>query len=258
MRLRDKVAIITAAGSGAGRAGALIFAREGAKVVIGDIAPKGGGETVKIIRDAGGEASFVQTDVGKIEDVRKLVETTVNLYGKLNILWNHAGIPGPANLEGTEEVEFDRAMAINVKGGFFATKFAIPHMKKAGSGSILFTASVSALRASPNSPSYSLTKGALIPLTLSLAVSLGPYNIRTNCICPAPMYTPMLPVFLDRSGSKGNQFIENTIKVLEEKVPMGRLAKAEDVAYAALFLASDEACYINGVILPVDGGWVAR
>jgi NAD(P)-dependent dehydrogenase (short-subunit alcohol dehydrogenase family) len=258
MRLRDKVAIITAAGSGVGHAGALLFAREGAKVIAGDIDPKGGAETVRIIKDAGGEVSFVKTDVGKVEDVRKLVETAVDIYGKLNILWNHAGIPGPGTLEVTEEVEFDRAMAINVKGGFFATKFAVPLMKKAGSGSIIFTASVSALRASPNSPSYSLTKGGLIPLTLSLAVSLGPYNIRTNCICPAPIYTPMLSVFLDRAGSKGNEFVENAIKALEEKVPMGRLAKAEDVAYAALFLASDDACYINGVILPVDGGWIAR
>jgi NAD(P)-dependent dehydrogenase (short-subunit alcohol dehydrogenase family) len=145
MRLKDKVAIITAAGSGAGRCGALIFAREGAKVIAGDIDPKGGEETVKMIRDAGGEASFVHTDVGKVEDVRNLVETAVGLYGKLNILWNHAGIPGPGTLEATEEAAFDRAMAINVKGGFFATKFAVPHMKKARSGSVLFTASVSAL-----------------------------------------------------------------------------------------------------------------
>ena len=258
MRLKDKVAIITAAGSGAGRVGALIFAREGAKVIAGDIDPIGGEETVKIIRDSGGEASFVHTDVGKVEDVRNLVETAVDLYGKLNILWNHAGIPGPGTLEATEEADFDRAMAINVKGGFFATKFAVPHMKKAGSGSVLFTASVSALRASPNSPSYSLAKGGLIPFTLSLAVYLGPHNIRANCICPAPMYTPMLPVFLDRAKSMGKGFIEDTIKTLEQRSPMGRLAKPEDVANAALFLVSDEASYINGVILQVDGGMVVK
>jgi len=116
--LRDKVAIITAAGLGTGRAAALIFAREGAKVIAGDIDPKGGGETVKMIRDVGREALFVQTDVGKVEDVRRLVESTVDVYGKLDILWNHAGIPGPATLESTEETEFDRAMAINVKGDF--------------------------------------------------------------------------------------------------------------------------------------------
>jgi len=258
MRLKDKVAIVTAAGSGAGRAGAVIFAREGAKVIVGDIDPRGGAETVKSIRDAGGEASFVQTDVGKVEDVRKLVQTAVDIYGKLNILWNHAGIPGPGNLEVTGEAEFDRTMAINLKGGFFATKFAVPHMKEAGTGSILFTASVSALRASPGSPSYSLSKGGLIPLTLSLAVSLGPYNIRANCICPAPMYTPMLPAFLNRGESKENGFVEHAIKALEQKSPMGRLATPEDVAYAALFLVSDEASFINGVILQIDGGMIAR
>ncbi len=158
MRLRDKVAIISAAGSGTGRAGALLFAREGAKVIVGDIDPKGGEETVQMITGEGGEASFVQTDVAKVEDVRKLVEAAVDLYGKLNILWNHAGIPGPGKLEDTEEAEFDRTMTINLKGGFFATKFAVPHMKKAGGGSILFTGSVMALRASPHSPSYSMTR----------------------------------------------------------------------------------------------------
>jgi NAD(P)-dependent dehydrogenase (short-subunit alcohol dehydrogenase family) len=227
-------------------------------VVVGDIDPEGGGETVRVIKNAGGEASFVQTDVGRVEDVRRLVEAAVDLYGKLNILWNHAGVPGPGDLEMTEEAEFDRSMAINVKGGFFATKFAVPHMKKAGSGSIVFTASVSALRASPSSPSYSLAKGALIPLTLSLAANLGPHNIRTNCICPGPIHTPMLQVFLNRAGSQESGVVENAIKSLEQKSPMGRLAKPEDVAYAALFLVSDEASHINGVILQVDGGMIAK
>jgi NAD(P)-dependent dehydrogenase (short-subunit alcohol dehydrogenase family) len=258
MRLKDKVAIITAGGSGVGRAGAVLFAREGAKVVVGDIDPKGGSETVSIVKDAGGEASFVRTDIAKVEDVKELVETTVKVYGKLNILWNHAGIPGPGSLESTEEDEFDRAMAINIKGGFFAAKFAVPHMTKAGGGSILFTASISALRASPTSPTYSLSKGALVPLTMSLAASLGPHNIRTNCICPGPIHTPMLEGFLNRSGNTDPGFMENITKMVEQKSPLGRLAHAEDVAYAALYLASDEASYVNGVIFPVDGGMIVK
>jgi len=129
MRLKDKVAIISAAGSGSGRAGAVLFAREGAKVVVGDIDPKGGQETVKLVKGAGGEAIFVPVDCGKVADMRKLIDTTMQTYGRLNILWNHAGIPGPGTLETTEEDAFDRAMAINVKGCFFASKFAVPCMK---------------------------------------------------------------------------------------------------------------------------------
>ena len=258
MLLRDKVAIITAAGSGVGRAGAILFAREGAKVVVGDIDPEGGTETVNLVKDEGGEASFVQTDVGKVEDLRRLVEKTIDLYGKLNVLWNHAGIPGPGGLEDVEEADFDKAIAVNTKSGFFATKFAIPHIKKAGNGSILFTASIAALRASPVSPTYSLTKAALISLTLSLAAYLGPNNIRANCICPGPIYTPMLEKFINRAGIKEPGFVENAIKGFEQKSPLGRLATAEDIASAALYLASDNASYVNGVIFPVDGGLIVK
>jgi NAD(P)-dependent dehydrogenase (short-subunit alcohol dehydrogenase family) len=258
MRLKDKVAIITAAGSGSGRAGALIFAREGAKVVGGDISSTAGQETVDMVKKAGGEATFVQVDVGKVEDMRRLIDTTVKAYGKINILWNHAGIPGPGLIEDTEEDAFDKAIRVNIKGGFFATKFVIPHMKKAGSGSIIFTASVAALRASPWSPSYSLAKGGLIPFTMSLAVYLGPHNIRANCICPGGIDSPMLRVFVDRTGSMKEDVKENTIKEVMKKNPIPRLATPEDIANAALFLASDEASYINGAILPVDGGLIAR
>lgn len=258
MRLEDKVAIITAGGSGSGRAGALVFAREGAKVTVGDIDPQGGEETVRMIKNDGGEASFFRVDCGKVEDVRRLVGAAIDTYGRLDILWNHAGIPGPGTLETTEEEDFDRAMAINVKGGFFAAKFAVPYLKEAGGGSIIFTASVSALRASPWSPSYSLAKGGLITLVMSLAVYLGPYNIRTNCLCPAGIDTPMLRVFTDRAGSMKRGDLEKTIQGLAEKSPIRRLALPEDIAYAALFLASDESAYINGVAIPIDGGKIAR
>jgi NAD(P)-dependent dehydrogenase (short-subunit alcohol dehydrogenase family) len=258
MRLKGKVAIITAGGSGSGRAGASIFAREGAKVIVGDIDPKGGEETVRAIKGAGGEAFFVHVDCGKVEDMRRMVDAAVKTYDRLDILWNHAGIPGPGTIETTEEEDFDRAMAINVKGGFFAAKFAVPHLKEAGGGSIIFTASVSGLRASPWSPSYSLAKGGIITLVMSLAVYLGPYNIRTNCLCPAGIDTPMLRVFTDRAGAMKNEDLEKTIQGLAEKSPIRRLASPEDIAYAALFLASDEAAYLNGVALPIDGGKIAR
>jgi NAD(P)-dependent dehydrogenase (short-subunit alcohol dehydrogenase family) len=258
MRLKGKVAIITAAGSGSGRAGALIFAREGARVVAADIDPKGGKETVEMVKAASGEAIFVPVDCGKVEDMRRLVRAAAETYGQLNILWNHAGIPGPGTLEETREEEFDRALAVNVKGGFFAAQFAVPHLKKAGGGSILFTSSVSGLRASPWSPSYSLAKGGLVTLVMSLAVYLGPHNIRVNGISPAGIDTPMLRVFTDRAGKLGTEELEKTIRGLAEKSPIRRLATPEDVAYAALFLASDESSFISGVTIPVDGGKIAR
>jgi NAD(P)-dependent dehydrogenase (short-subunit alcohol dehydrogenase family) len=258
MRLKDKIAIITAAGSGAGRAGAVLFAKEGAKVVVADIDINRGKETVSIIKDAGGESISAQVDVGKVEDIRRLIDTAADAYGKINVLWNHAGIPGPGILEDTGEAEFDRSIAVNAKGGFFAAKFVVPHMKKAGGGSIIFTATTAALRASLFSPSYALAKGGLIPLTFSLAAYLGPYNIRTNCLCPAAIDTPMLPLFIDRTGHTKAEDIENAKRALAQKSPLGRLARAEDIANAALFLASDESCYVNGVILPLDGGIITK
>ena len=258
MRLKDKVAIITAAGSGSGRAGALIFAREGAKVVVADISAQPGQETVNMVKKAGGEAIFVQIDAGKVEDMQRLIDSAVKAYGKINILWNHAGIPGPGIIEDTGEADFDRAISVNIKGGFFATKFVIPHMKKAGGGSIIFTASTSALRASPWSPSYALAKGGLIPFTMSIAAYLGPHKIRANCICPGGVDSPMLRVFVDRTGSMKKDVKENAISELAKRVPIPRLASPENIANAALFLASDEASYVNGVILPVDGGIITK
>jgi NAD(P)-dependent dehydrogenase (short-subunit alcohol dehydrogenase family) len=257
MRLKDKVAIITAAGSGAGRAGAMIFSREGAKVVVGDLDSKAGEETVRLVKNAGGEATFVKVDCGKVEEVRKLIEAAVKTYGKIQILWNHAGIPGPGPLEETEEAEFDKAMAVNVKGGFFASKFAVPYIKKAGGGSIIFTASVSALRASTWSPSYALAKGGLIPFTMSLATALAPHNIRVNCICPGSIDTPMLRVFIDRAGKLKGAALEEAVKERSKKNPLMRAAKPEEIANVALFFASDESSYVNGVALPVDGGRIA-
>lgn len=132
MRLKNKVAIITAAGSGSGRMGSLLFAREGAKVIVGDINPQAGQETVSMVKKAGGEATFVQMDAAKVEDMRRLIDSAIKTYGKIDVLWNHAGIPGPGKLEDTEEADFDKSLAINLKGGFFAAKFAAPHMQKAG------------------------------------------------------------------------------------------------------------------------------
>ena len=258
MRLKDKVAIISAGGSGSGRAGAVLFSREGAKVVVGDIDAKGGNETVKLVKDAGGEATFVQIDCGKVADMRRLVDTTIQTYGRLNILWNHAGIPGPGTLETTEEEAFDRAMSINVKSGFFATKFAVPHMKQSGGGAILFTSSTAGLRGSPRSPSYSLAKGGLVTLTMSLAVYLAAQHIRVNCICPGSIDSPMIRVFIDRSGNLKGEALENAVRANAQNAPLNRMAKPEEIANLALFLLSDESSFITGTSVTIDGGKLAK
>jgi NAD(P)-dependent dehydrogenase (short-subunit alcohol dehydrogenase family) len=258
MRLDDKVAVVTAAGSGMGRASAQLFAREGAKVVAADIDPKGGEETVELIRQHGGEAMFVQADVAKVRDMENMVTATVEAYGKLNILFNHAGVPGPRGLEDVEESEWDHSLGVLTKGGFFSCKFAVPEMRKTGGGSILFTSSISGFGGSPNSPLYSLAKGGIIMLVKSLALLLARDNIRVNCIAPGLVDTPMLPQFFgfkpDTTDKSRDKIIEHALTL----IPLGRFARPEDIAWAALFLASDESSYVTGTTLLVDGGFRAR
>jgi len=254
MRLKDKVAVITGAGSGMGRASALLFAKEGAKVVVADINPKSGDETVQLIKQERGEAIFVQVDVSKVGDVENMIKATVESYGKLNILFNHAGMPGPRGLQDVKEDEWDYALDVLTKGGFFACKFAAPEMQKAGGGSIIFTSSTSGIMGSRLSPTYSLGKGGIVTLTKSLALLLARHSIRVNCICPGAVETPMLPDFLGRGMGVD---IEKMRGAAVASIPLRRFAQPEEIAWAALFLASDESSYITGIALPVDGGMSA-
>jgi NAD(P)-dependent dehydrogenase (short-subunit alcohol dehydrogenase family) len=258
MRLANKVAVVTAAGSGIGRASALLFAKEGAKVVVADIDPKGGEETVDLITKLGNEAMFVRADVAKVSHMENMIKTTVATYGKLNILFNHAGMPGPRGLEEVGESEWDHALGVLTKGGFFACKFAVPEIRKAGGGSMLFTSSVSGLGGSPNSPLYSLAKGGIIMLVKSLALLLADDGIRVNCIAPGLVDTPMLPQFFGlKSDSAGGNWKDISERALN-LIPLKRFACPEDIAWAALFLSSDESSYITGTTLLVDGGFRAR
>lgn len=255
MRLKDKVAIITAAGSGMGREGAILFAKEGAKVAVVDIDPKGGEETVKIITDADGEAFFKQLDVTDLPNLKNLIEDTFNKYGRLDIIWNHAGIPGAGGFGAISEKEFDEAMAINTKSAFFGAQYFAETIKEtANGGSIIFTSSVSGVRGSPMSPLYSACKGALVTLARSLAKLLGKYNIRVNVIAPGIAETPMRFQFLTRTPQDN---YDDNLNMLLKQVAFGKLVDPKDVANAALFLASDESAFITGVTLPVDGGYVA-
>jgi NAD(P)-dependent dehydrogenase (short-subunit alcohol dehydrogenase family) len=255
MRLKDKVAIITASGSGMGREGAILFAKEGAKVAVVDIDPKGGEETVKIITDDGGEAFFEQLDVTDLPKLKKLIEDTFDKYGRLDIIWNHAGIPGAGGFGAISEKEFDEAMDINIKSAFFGAQYFAETVKETSKGgSIIFTSSVSGIRGSPMSPLYSTCKGALVTLARSLAKLLGKYNIRVNVIAPGIAETPMRFQFLTRTPQDN---YDDNLNMLLKQVAFGKLVDPKDVANAALFFASDESAFITGVTLPVDGGYVA-
>lgn len=253
-KLDNKVALITGAGSGMGQASACLFAREGAKVVAADIDVNKGEETVKLIKEAGGEAISVEADVTKMADMEKMVKTTVDTYGKLNVLFNHAGMPGPFMLEEVSEDEYRTCLDVNTKGSFFITKLAVPEIRKAGGGSIIFTASTAGLMGARFSPTYSLAKGGLVVFAKGLALLLAPDNIRVNCICPGLIDTPMALGFM---GPGTQEKKENTRDMFVQRIPMGRMGRPEEIANTALFLASDEASYITGVALPVDGGLVA-
>lgn len=259
MRLKNKVGLITAGGSGMGRAGALRFAKEGAKIVVVDINETAANEVVQTIKAEGGDAVSLTGDLRSDAFSSGIVADAVKAFGKLDFLWNHVGIPAPAATEGLDMAEWDRAIDLNMRTQMVTTLAAIPHLRAAGGGSILFTASVSAITGSPLSPVYSLTKFGIVGLVRSLAKRHGPDNIRTNAIAPGSVDTPMLRTFFKRPDDPKRKDLdtEQFIKDRASAYPLGRIAQPEDIANAALFLFSDEACYINGVLLPIDGGIMA-
>jgi NAD(P)-dependent dehydrogenase (short-subunit alcohol dehydrogenase family) len=244
--------MVTGAGSGIGRATALLFAVEGAIVVVCDIAEGAARQTAADICDAGGTALAVRTDVSISADVQSAVVAAIDTYGRLDVLVNNAGfaLQGPVT-EITED-DWNRSMAVNVNGVWLGCKYAIPHMLHQGKGAIVNTASRVGLRGSPNMSAYSATKGAVVLLTASLALEFAERNIRVNCVCPGPVDTPALerfwPQFPDPEAMR---------RAYVEAVPMKRMAGPEEIARAILFLASDESSYMTGVALPVDGGRIA-
>jgi len=251
-RLQDKVAIITGSGSGVGKAAAELFSREGAKIVVVDINESSGEAVADSIRKAGGEAIFVRTDTGKEADLKAMTAAAIEEFGRIDIFWHNAGIAGAGTIDKTSEDDFDRQIAIHVKGGFFGAKHVLPHMIKAGGGSVLFTSSVSGEKASPASPSYSIAKAGLQILAKCIALGNGKHNIRANAICPGPVDTPLWPSFIGRDPDVISP--RDLEKAFLSRVPMGRMIQPHEIAHAALFLCSDEASAISGAILPVDGG----
>jgi NAD(P)-dependent dehydrogenase (short-subunit alcohol dehydrogenase family) len=260
MRLDGKIGIVTAAASGMGRAGALRFAREGAQVAVVDIDAAGVRRVVGEITAAGGTALGLTADLTKDEDSRRIVWDTVQRFKGLDFVWNHVGHPGPAAVEGIDMGAFDLAVDLNLRSVLVTSEAAIPEMRRRGGGSMVFTASTSGLVGSGFSPVYSMCKFGVVGFVKSLALRLAPENIRVNAVCPGPIDTPMLRVFVarpDQKSTAGMDPEELVRKRASNSVPLRRTGTPEEIANAALFLLSDEASFITGVALPVDGGVTA-
>jgi NAD(P)-dependent dehydrogenase (short-subunit alcohol dehydrogenase family) len=249
MRLQDKVALITGAGGGMGRVAAQLFAAEGARIVVAEYAEDAGRETVRLVEEAGGQATFVKADVSSETDARAMVDHAVKTYGRLDVLYNNAGIMPEADHSVTDtSVEaWDQVMAINVRGVFLGCKYAIPVMVAQGSGSIINISSFVALMGCSNpQDAYTASKGAVLALTKSLAVQFGPKGVRSNAICPGPVETPLLMDWLVKD--------EEAKRIRLARNPTGRFGKPEEVVYLAMYLASDESRWTNGAQLVIDGG----
>ena len=245
--LADKVTLVTGAGSGIGRASALAFAQARAKVVVSDVDSKGGLETVRLIRDAGGEAIFVQADVSKSSDVANMVRLTVAEYGRLDVAHNNAGVePVNASILDSSEEDWDRVIDINLKGVWLSMKHEIPAMLEQGGGSIVNTSSTVGHLGQSNMASYVASKHGVIGLTRAVALEFVHAGIRVNAVCPAVVATSMFERF-----TRGDDHVAST---LISSLPMKRLIEPQEVADAVLWLSSDKAAYLNGHALVIDGG----
>lgn len=251
MRLEGKVALITGAGGGIGRETALLFAAEGAAIVASDVADKAGEETAELVKNKGGRAVYTRADVSKSADCAHMVQLAERTFGKLDVLFNNAGIMHSAddNAETTSEEVWDLTMAINLKGVFLGCKHGIPALRRAGGGSVINTASfVAVLGAATPQLAYTASKGGVLAMTRELAIVHARENIRVNALCPGPLHTEMLMKFLDTEEKKQRRLVH---------IPIGRFGQAAEMAKAALYLASDESSFVTGSTFLVDGGITA-
>lgn len=251
MRLNNKVALITGGGSGIGRETALLFAKEGASVVVVDVNDAGGQETVGMVKTAGGRALFVHADVSLAADCAAMVRVAEETFGRLHVLFNNAGIMHSRDDDAihTEEDVWDLTMAINLKGVYLGCKYGIPALRRAGGGSIINTASfVALLGAATPQLAYTASKGGVLALSRELAIVHARENIRVNALCPGPLRTELLMRFLDTEAKRQRRLVH---------IPMGRFGEAKEMAYAALYLASDESSFVTGTEFVVDGGITA-
>lgn len=253
MRLKNKVALITGAGSGIGRASAFLFAKEGAKVVVVDIDGETGNQTVRTIKKEKGDAIFVKTDVSKAREVEETVKKAIQRYGRLDILFNNAAINPVGTVVDTPEEVFDKVIGVNLKGVFLNCKYAIPQMLKQGGGVIINTSSINGVVGFPNEVVYDASKAGIILLTKATAIDFGTKNIRVNCILPGMTDTPLFQKYAQLTPDP-EKFVEESGKL---NAALKRMITPEEVARVALFLASDEASGVTGSEYPVDGGFLA-
>jgi len=253
MRLKDKVSIITGAGAGIGQAVAILFAREGARVVVADLDQKAGKETFNQIKQAGGDGLFIKTNVVNVNDVKKMVQMTIKYYGRIDILVNNAGIYAKGDVVNTSEENWNRIIDVNLKGVYLCSKHTIPEMIKSGGGSIVNVASEAGLVGIKNQVAYNVSKAAVIMLTKSMAVDFADKGIRVNNVCPGTTETPLV-----RAAIQKEKDPKKARRALEECRPVNRLGKPEEIASAVLFMASDEPGYATGSSLVIDGGYTAQ
>ena len=253
MRFKKKVAVVTGATTGIGRETAILFGEEGANVVVSGRREDKGQETAELVKKAGSNAVFVQSDVRKVADVKKLIDTSVKEFGTIDVLFNNAGISIVKPVHECTEEDYDTIMDTNLKGAFLCSKYAIPHMIKQGGGVIVNTASIWSYTTFPGWSIYCASKGGLLLLTRAMAVDLAPHNIRVNCICPGAINTELTQKAIDSTPDPAK-----TKKIFEDIHPIRRLGDPREVGKTVLFLASDDAAWITGADLSIDGGRKAR
>lgn len=246
--LKEKVAIVTGAGSGIGRAIAQVFGKENAKVVVSDYNEKNGQETAKLIKSVGGKAIFSKCDVSQLSQVRNMVKVAIKEFGRLDILVNNAGVYLPHDALGTSDQEWQKTIDVDLKGVWLCSKTAIPEMLKAGKGKIINIASIAGFVGFQNSAAYCAAKGGVVNLTREMALDYGPKKINVNAIAPGVIKTAMTKSMLV-DKKMADQLLTN--------IPIGRFGEPEDIAYLALYLASEQSDFVTGQIFTIDGGWTA-
>jgi NAD(P)-dependent dehydrogenase (short-subunit alcohol dehydrogenase family) len=254
-RLQGRAALITGAGSGIGRATAELFSAEGAAVGVVDMSADAAEETVAKITAAGGRALALVADVTSAEQVAAVVAQAASEFGRLDLLYNNAGVDSRGSVAEATEEDWDRCFAVNVKGTFLCSKAAIPHLRDAGGGAIVNQGSVAGLVAVPNFAAYCAAKGAVVSLTRSMAIDLAPQRIRVNAICPGTVFTPLMEPML---RARGDGDLDAGLAKTLVKYPIGRLGTPEEIARVALFLSSDESSFMTGSIVTADGGMTAQ
>jgi NAD(P)-dependent dehydrogenase (short-subunit alcohol dehydrogenase family) len=256
-RLQNKTALVTGAGSGIGRAIALLFARHGAHIGVNvHESLEKGKKTVRDIEAQGGRALLLPADVSHTDEVKEAVEALVTAFDGIDILVNNSGIGTthtPDRVTDIDDEEWDRVLAVNLKGAMLTSKFAIPHMQKQGGGSIVNISSIRGLLGNPVLASYCASKGGMVLLTKQMAVEFGKENIRVNCVCPGFTHTEMFETYLRKQHDP-----EGAMRIFADMAPIGRIGTPEEVAHCALFFASNESSFITGAALPVDGGYTAN